>query len=297
MIDTRLITFLTIADTGSFTKAAELLNLTQPAVSQQVKYLEVYYDVKLIRKIGRNIKMTEEGILMCEYIRKMQAMERSMKNHIHNQSSVVKRYKIGATKTIGGYVAPDLLGGYKRLFPNTEVILEVANTKDTIRKLLNGESDLALVEGPFDKTKYEHVLLQEDELVAAFSSQHPFAQEEGVELKAVLQEHLIIREQGSGTREIMENHLLAKGYRVEDWHVFMEIGDITAIKSLIRWNLGYSFISKAAVQTEVAEGSIHIVPIKDFCIKRGFYFVWGKEGPPIFINSFIDFCQKHKNNL
>ncbi len=297
MIDTRLITFLTIADTGSFTKAAELLNLTQPAVSQQVKYLEVYYDVKLIRKIGRNIKMTEEGILLCEYIRKMQAMERSMKNHIHNQSSLVKRYKLGATKTIGSYVAPDLLGGYKKLFSSTEVIMEVANTKDTFRKLLNREIDLALVEGPFDKTKYEHVLLQEDELVAAFSCHHPLCVKEEVSLQDVLKEHLIFREQGSGTREIMENYLLSKGYGAEDWHVFMEIGDITAIKSLIRWNLGYSFISKAAVQTEVAEGSIHIVPIKDFYIKRGFYFVWGKEGPDIFIKSFTDFCRMHKKNL
>jgi DNA-binding transcriptional LysR family regulator len=174
-------------------------------------------------------------------------------------------------------------------FPNQEVILEVGNTENILNKLKDGELDLALVEGLFNKEKYDYTLLKKDELVPVFSSFHPFAKREKIKLGEVFNENLILREVGSGTRTITENHLKSKGYSKDIYKIFMEIGDITAIKSLVKWNLGYSIISREAIQKEVEEKSLFIVNVEELMIEREFNFVWRKGEKCTFIEEFIKF--------
>ncbi|QZY55382.1 LysR family transcriptional regulator [Crassaminicella profunda] len=289
MFSSRKNTFYTLAQVKSFTKTAEKLNITQPAVSQHIKYLEEMYGVSLIKKEGRKTSLTEEGKILYEHIQKMLAMERQVTNILKNQSNIIKRYKLGATKTIGAYLIPDILGKYKMDFPNQEVILEVGNTENILNKLKDGELDLALVEGLFNKEKYDYTLLKKDELVPVFSSFHPFAKREEIKLGEVFNENLILREVGSGTRTITENYLKSKGYSKDIYKIFMEIGDITAIKSLVKWNLGYSIISREAIQKEVEEKSLFIVNIEELMIEREFNFVWRKGEKCTFIEEFIKF--------
>ena len=115
MIDSRLITFITLAKIKSFTKASEILNLTQPAVSQQIKYLEEYYGVNLISKKGRQIKLTEEGEILYRYSKQIELLLRSLEGELKNKSQIIKRYYMGATLTIGEFVIPFHLGKYKLL--------------------------------------------------------------------------------------------------------------------------------------------------------------------------------------
>lgn len=290
MIDPRLITFLTVSKLQSYTKAGDILGLTQPAVSQHIKHLEEHYKVKLINKSGRTISLTEEGKLLKEYALKMQILQRTIENKLYNKSSIVKRYKIGATKSIGGYVLPDLLGSHKMKYPNIDIILEVGNTEEIINKLIKKHINLALVEGPFDKNKFNHCILKEDELVLAVSPEHPFASKDSVCLDDVLSGNLILREEGSGTRKVFENRLVELGYNLNKLNIYMEVGDITAIKSLVSWNLGYTIISKEVIQQELNEGSLKAIPICSLKIIRGFYFVWNKTDQDEFIRKFIDFC-------
>ncbi|WP_165916233.1 LysR family transcriptional regulator [Marinisporobacter balticus] len=289
MLFIRQITFYTLAQVKSFTQTAQKLNITQPAVSQHVKYLEEMYGVDLIKKEGRKLCLTEEGKILYEHIGKIFAMERQVSHMLKNQNSIIKRYKLGATKTIGAYLIPEILGKYKKQFPNHEVILEVANTENILSKLDDGKLDLALVEGLFNKEKYDYTLLKRDELVATFSSFHPFTKRKAVKLGEVLKENLIIREEGSGTRTITEKYLKEKGYKKEAYNIFMEIGDITAIKSLIKWDLGYSFISREAIKRELEEQSLKIVKVVDLGIERNFNFVWRKEERSTFMEAFIRF--------
>ncbi|MCY6356561.1 LysR family transcriptional regulator [Clostridium sp. ZS2-4] len=295
MLETRLLTFLTVAKLKNYTKSAGILNLTQPAVSQHIKFLEEYYGVKFIKKNGRNIELTKEGEEFLKYVKELEIKEREIYKRLKNKASIQKTYNIGATLTIGGYVLPGILGKYKEAYPNIEIILTVNNTKEVLRKLLREEIDLGLVEGPFDKNRFMYKKLKEDELILAFSPKHAFSQKDYIELDEVLSGKLILREEGSGTRKYFENTLLDEGYSIKDFNIYMEIGSIDAIKALVEANLGYTIISKAAVEREISLGLIKTLPIKNkdlnvvkFC--REFNFVYLSRGISEYLNDFIEFC-------
>ncbi|SHK23601.1 LysR substrate-binding domain-containing protein [Tepidibacter formicigenes] len=196
--------------------------------------------------------------------------------------------------TVGEHVLPYVLGEYKNTYRNIDIRLSVNNTKVITEKLLNREIDLALIEGCFDKSKFNYKKLKDDELVLAVSSKNRFSKNKEVSLDEILNGNLILREKGSGTREIFENKLVELGYSLEKINVYMEIGSINAIKSLVESNLGYTVISKEAIKREVNLGVINIVPIKDVRIIREFNFVYLNDGFIDFIDDFINFCYTHK---
>lgn len=294
MIDQRLITFLTICRTNNFTKAAELLNLTQPAVSKHISSLEQYYGTVLFKRKGRSVVLTEEGKILRDYANAMEAQTSLMEREIRNSSEAVKHYNIGATLTIGEYVLPHILGKYKETYPNIDIAMYVNNTEVIGKKLLEGEIDLGLVEGPFDMGKFRHTVLKNDELVFTVSPLSNFAGRAEVELDEILSSRLILREEGSGTRRVLEDKLAALGYSLKQIKPYMEIGSLGAIKSLVELNLGCTIISRAAIQKEAASGSLVSIPIKGVRILRDFCFIYLQESPKEFVDSFIGFSVKNE---
>ncbi len=292
MIDSRLITFITVAKTNNFTRAAEILNLTQPAVYQQVQYLESHYGVKFIKKEGRHLKLTEEGKILLEYAKEMYAISQRMEEKLKDSSSIIRRHRIGATMTIGGYVLPSILGKYKNVNNNINITLHVDNTNIILKKLIDREIELAIVEGPFDKKKFKFKKFKDDELILAASSNHDFASRKSVELEEVLEGNLLLREQGSGTREIFESELIRRGYSPDTINAHMEVGSITSLVSLVEYNAGYTIISREAIQRELEQGTIVVVPINNFSMLREFNFIYIDEKEMEFINGFINFCHE-----
>jgi DNA-binding transcriptional LysR family regulator len=282
---------MTVAKTKSYTKAAEILNITQPAVSQHVKFLEDEYGVHLVKKYGRGFDLTEEGLILFEYAEEIEVLYRALETKLKNKSSIVKKYNLGASMTIGGYILPPVIARHKKIYENTNVLLQVNNTEEILEKLVNGKLDFALIEGPFDKNRFMYKKLKDDELVLAVSSRNTFAKKTEVSMEDILSGNLILREEGSGTRKIFENKIIDLGYNLDDLNGYMEIGSISAIKSLIELNLGYSIISKETIKKELIQGSIKAVPIKDVHIFREFNFVYLHEDE--FINSFIKFCSEN----
>jgi len=290
MMDSRLTTFINVVKLKSFTRAAELLNLTQPAVTQHIKQLEEYYKVKLIMKKGRQISLTEEGELLFRYAREFESNSHLLERKLKNKSAVIKRYNIGATLTIGEFVLPRLLGEYKRLHNNIDVIMHVYNSEEILKKLGNGEFDLGIVEGPFDKDKFNYKKLKDDELVLVTAPLNSFVKRAKVEMSEIINNgKLILREKGSGTRMIFEKKLLELGYSLSDLKIYMEVGSIGAIKSLVEANLGYTVVSKEAVKREVSIGSLVIIPIEDVRITREFNFIYLDHSPKDFTEDFMRF--------
>lgn len=290
MMDSKLTTFINVVKLKSFTRAAELLNLTQPAVSQHIKQLEEYYEVKLIKKKGRQISLTEEGELLFRYAKEFEANSLLLERKLKNKSAVIKRYNIGATLTIGEFVLPSLLGEYKRLHNNIDVIMHVYNLEEILKKLGNGEFDLGIVEGPFDKGKFNYKKLKDDELVLVASPLNSFVKRARVELSDIINSgKLILREKGSGTRMIFENKLLELGVGLSNLKIYMEVGSIGAIKSLVEANLGYTVISREAVKREVEAGTLAIIPIQGIRIMREFNFVFLDQSPEDFTEEFMSF--------
>lgn len=293
MIDIRLLTFITVAKTKSYTKSAEILNITQPAVSQHIKFLEDEYGVNLIKKYGRGFDLTEEGLILFQYAEKIEVLYRALEMKLKNKSGIIKTYNVGASMTIGGYVLPHILAKYKKIYPNISILLQVNNTKEILEKLINGKLDFALIEGPFDRTKFMFKKFKDDELILAVSNEHSFAKETEVSVEKILKGNLILREKGSGTRRIFEDKIIELGYNPNDLNGYMEIGSISAIKSLIESNLGYSVISKETIKKELILGDIKAVDIKDVHIFREFNFVYINKEDEKFIEEFLRFCKQN----
>lgn len=290
MIDSKIITFLNVAKLKSYTRAAEMLNLTQPAVSQHIKQLEEYYKVKLIMKKGRQLLLTEEGELLLRYAKEFEANSITVERELKNKSAIIKRYNIGATLTIGEFVLPHLLGEYKRLHNNIDIIMQVHNLEDICKQLSDGSIDLGIVEGPFDKSKFNYKKLKDDELVLAAAPMSNIAKKELVTLGDIINgEKLIMREKGSGTRMVFENKLIELGINISEIKIYMEVGSIGAIKSLVQADLGYTVISIEAIKKEVEAGTLAVIPIEDIKIMREFNFIYTDYGQQDFIKEFIDF--------
>lgn len=290
LLDIRLNTFITVAKIKSFTKAAEILNLTQPAVSQHIKHLEEYYNVSLVKKQGKDIMLTEEGLILYKYSKKLELLYRNLEDELKNKSGIRRTYNVGASMTIGGYVLPYVLAEHKKVYPNIDILLHVGNTKDIIDRLLNRKLDLALIEGNFDRDKFNYRKFKDDELVLAVSSKHHFCSVDEISVDEVLHGNLILREKGSGTREMLDQKLQHSGYDIKSYNPYMELGSISAIKSLVEKNLGYTIISREAIKRELELGLIKIIPIKELEIYREFNFIYLKDSNIDFIGDFIKFC-------
>lgn len=292
MMDSKLMTFITVANLKSYTRAAEALNLTQPAVTQHIKQLETYYEATLIKKKGRQISLTEEGKLLLKSAQEFRAQSVLLEKLLKNKSSVIKRYNIGATLTIGEFVLPGLLGDYKSTHHHSDIIMHVHNLQEVLERTRLGEYDLGIVEGPFDKSKFIHKKLKDDELVFVTSPKSDFANKGEIDIDSIINSgRLILREKGSGTRVIFENKLQELSYNPAEIKLYMELGSLGAIKSLVAANLGYSIISIEAVKSEVADGSLVIVPIKGVRILREFNLVFLSKGQIDFIDDFYKFIK------
>jgi len=295
MIDPRILTFITVAKTRNFTRASEILNITQPGVYQQIQFLENYYGVKFIKKDGRTLKLTEEGMFFLQYAHEVVNISAEMERNLRGGAPRIKRHNIAATMTIGAYVIPPILGAYKSNNPNVNITLAVNNTNIILKNIIDRQVELALIEGPFDKVKFKYTKFKEDQLVLAVSSKHDFANKKSIPLDQVLKGNLLLREPGSGTREIFEGELMSRGYSIDTISGCMEVGSISAIVSLVESNVGYTIISREAIRKEVQCGSIVVVPIDNFVIDREFNFVYLHDKEMIFINDFIDFCCKYNS--
>ncbi len=290
MIDPKITTFIWAAKLNSFTKAAEMLNLTQPAVTQHIKQLEGYYKVKLFKKVGRQIYLTEEGELLLKYAKEIEANSLFIERTLNNKSALNKRYNVGTTLTIGEFVLPDMLGQYKRQHENIDVIVHVHNTDENLKRLTSGELDLSIVEGLFDKNRFKYKKMRDDELVLVASPVSDFARKEEVSLEDVAYSgKLILREKGSGTRMVFENKMSDMGLSLTDLKVYMEVGSIGAIKSLVQANLGYTVVSMEAVRKEVMDGTLVIVPIQGLKIMREFNFIYMNMSQNSFIQEFMEY--------
>lgn len=293
MIDNRLNTFLVTAEVKNLTRASEILNITQPAVSQHIKYLEEFYKVKLLCKNGKSMALTPEGEYLYSKAKELNKISKLITNHLSNKNSFIKKYNLGASLTIGGYTLPTILGDHRKLNNNVDVILTVDNTHNILKKLNSGDIELAIIEGFFNKKEYLYRKFKDDELILVFSPEHNFAQKEYVSIEDLLNGNLILREIGSGTRDLISYEINKIGCSFDKNNIYMEIGDIHAIISLVLSNVGYTIISKEVAKDYLSNGLLLTREIIGLNLKREFNFVYTNNSDLNFINNFYGFCMKH----
>ncbi|WP_143315155.1 LysR family transcriptional regulator [Clostridium sp. HBUAS56017] len=276
MLDFRINTFLTVCNYMNFTKAAEALCITQPAVSQHIKYLEKSYDTKFFEYEGRKITLTKQGKIFYDAVATMKHDEQYLKEKIIQEKSGVKNLKFGATLTIGEFILPPKLCDYLNRNNNMNITIIVENTKELLYKLEHGEIDFALVEGYFAKNEYDFAVYSSEKYICVSGKGYQFKKQPRV-LEDLLQETLIIREKGSGTRDIFEKNLEKQNLTLKDFTKVIELGNINAIKYLVKNNNGITSLYEAAVKDELENGSLKKIEIKDLQKNHDFYFIWRKN--------------------
>lgn len=289
MIDYRILTFLAICETGNYTRAAEKINITQPAVTQHIHYLEKYYDAALFRMNGKKVELTPAGEILRTAARTFISDEKKIMTEMHRREDRPVPVRIGATITIGEFIIAGLLANYQQKHPDCIVTVTIANTADLLKKLKEGEIEIALVEGNFDKQAYGNRLYRSEHFVPVASADYRF-QKKPKELKDLMQERLLVREKGSGTREILERSLAAENYSLADFAKYTEINSIHTIIQLLLENAGITFLYEAAIQKEEEEDRIVKIPLRDYSIFHDFAFIWDKAS--IFADRYEEICEE-----
>lgn len=276
MLDFRIYTFLELCKTLSYTKTAEKLHMTQPAVTQHIKFLEEFYKNKLFLYSGRTLSLTEYGKLLHRYLVAMNSDSEKVREKILNLSSNNHTLNFGATLTIGEYVIPKVLRKLSSDYPEINVSISVKDTKLLLEKLENGDIEFLLVEGFFEKTKYDSFLFSKEEFVAVCSNKNRFSQGEFT-FEELLGERIIVREKGSGSRDIFEKILYDNNLSINDFNKKYEIENIKVIKEMVKEERGITFIYKTAVEKEVENKELSIINLKNFHAEREFNFVFLKD--------------------
>lgn len=276
MLDNKITTFLEVCKYKNLTKAAESLFITQPAVTQQMKALEEYYECKLFSYSGKKLLLTKQGEELYHYALAMTVNQKRIKEIVQLGGSRKKQLNFGATLTLGEYVMPPLLTKYLKMYPDTDLLMKVDNTVNLLEQLKSGSIDFALIEGYYEKDEYDVTSLFEDTFIGVCSPNHKFANKT-VALADLFGERLIIREIGSGTREVLERALSLYNCSIQDWCHIAQIGNMSAIKEMVENDMGITFMHEAAVSKERKNGSLVKIHIKDFDVKKDYTAVSLKE--------------------
>lgn len=289
-----------VAEHRSFTRAAESLHLTQPAVTLQIKALEDDLTVRLFDRSGSRIALTEAGELLLGYARQAEDLLEEAEREIGRFRGEIRgRLSLGASTTIAQYLLPPILGRFLTAHPQVQPFLLGANTEHIVAALAEGSIQLGLIEGPAHRGDVKTERFLADEIVALVSQHHPWAQSGFVpHIHLLAEQPLIFRERGSGTRNVVERFLRRAGLNMRKLHVMMELDSTEAVKSAVAANLGIGFVSHWALRCGGA--AFGIVPLRftDQRITRNFQFISPKgpdpEGPA---GAFLRFCREHREQF
>ena len=288
MHDHKLKVFCAVADTGSFSKASKMVNLTQPAVSLQIQALEESYETALFERSGKNITLTPAGKLLYQYAKDILNLYSSVEKEINNLTGLSKgSLQIGASSTIGNYLLPTVIIAFKKKYPKIDVNLFVSNTKGIIELLNAGRIDIGLVEGDVPKQSLDVEKLLEDELVLIMPPDHLWVKRKNISVSELLTQPVILREDGSGTRQMIEKHLMANKISPNNLRMSLVLGSTEAIKSAVEHGMGVSILSNWTVKKEVQFGTIKTNTFRDIRFIRNFNIVFHKRGA--LINTAKDF--------
>jgi DNA-binding transcriptional LysR family regulator len=276
MADRRLQVFHAVAKHLSFTKAAETLFMTQPAVTFQIKQLEEHLNTRLFDRAQGRIALTPAGQVALEYAERILQLSAELDTRLKEMSGhAAGPLVIGASMTIGEYVLPRLIGEFKARFPAVVPALFVGNSEAVQERVAERSLDLGFIESGSPLSSLQSEVCCEDELQVVCAPSHPLAREAFAPAASLTQHPYIRREPGSGTRAVIDRYLQQAGIAAE-MNVVVELGSPEAIKGLVATGLGFAIMSRVIAAKELQLGQLVQVPLKPALI-RNFSVVYPKE--------------------
>ena len=269
MVDPKLETLLTVYEKGSFTRAAEALSLTQPAVSHHINLLEKELGIKIFYRRSKGaLQLTPDGEIVVRYATRIQALYQRMQQKIDDRSRQMTTLRVGITHTAESNLIAEVLAKYG----NSNSGVSISIITDTINNLYdmlsNFQLDLAIVEGRLQEPGINALLLDTDYLVCAISNNNPLSRKGMVTLDDLRREKMILRPATSATRTLFESHLMGLNLSISDFNVVLEVDNIATIKDLIRKDLGVSILARSACMDEWRKGKLTVLPIENLSMIR-----------------------------
>jgi DNA-binding transcriptional LysR family regulator len=298
MADRRLQVFHTVARLLSFTKAAEELHMTQPAVTFQIRQLEEHFNTRLFDRTHNRISLTEAGIKVYDYSDRIFALNAEMENAVREITGEISGVLIlGASTTIAEYMLPSLLGDFKKKYPEVGIRLKVSNTDGIVSMVENNTIDLGVVEAPVSNKNLVVENCRMDQLVLVVPPEHELSRQKVFNVQQLHNYPYICREEGSGTREVLRDVLHQHGLEQNELNVVMELGSPEAIKGAVEAGMGVSILSRSTVGKELRLGTLVAVKL-DPAIERPFSFVHQKQKFRLrameeLLQFAREYCQEH----
>ncbi|HIS98890.1 MAG TPA: LysR family transcriptional regulator [Candidatus Faecaligallichristensenella faecipullorum] len=277
MVDPKIKTLLKLNELGSYTKAAQALSLSQPAVSNHIRILEQEFGIKIFIKGQKKLKPTPAGEVLIRYAHRAVALSAKVRQAIEDQQREVRSLTVGLTPTASDILVPQILATFCNNHPGVHITIVTDTIKNIDKMLQFYELDFAIVDGILNNPNYVSILMDTDYLCLVVSPQHPFAQRQSVNLKELQRENLVLRPKKAGTRKLFEGYLISHGYSIRDFNVMMEVDSVATIKELVALNLGITVISHSACREEELSGRLVVVPIENCRMVREINMIYPRN--------------------
>ena len=298
MADRRLQVFHAVAKHLSFTRAADALFMTQPAVTFQIKQLEEQYSTRLFERRHGSISLTPAGELVLSYAERILALSDEMEIRLGEMTGEMRGpLLVGASTTIAEFMLPRVLGEFNALYPQVRARLIVANSESIESRVAEHTLDIGLIEVPAKLSGLTSQICCEDELRVICAPDYPLAGMKSVSPKVLSEYEFISREPGSGTREITDAYFRSHKIQPEDLKMQMELGSPEALKGVVSTGLGFAIVSRAVVEKETQLGELVAIPLNPV-LKRSLYLVFPQDRFQSRLSAtFIDFAKRKLKEL
>ena len=297
MLSTRHEIFMEVAANLSFSKASEVLFISQPAISKHMKALEAFYKTTLFERSGNSIQLTKGGHLLLTRLKEAKKIQ----NQLEFELSVLKDHlkakgqlKLGASTTVALYIIPKILSAFHQKYPEVKISLLNRNTDTIVKALLDEEIDIGIVEG---KKKMSTIIYQpfiKDEVVAVCSAKSETAKKRSLNIKEFMQKQIALREQGSGTLEAVKDAFEKNGIKLSELKVGIRLAGTEALKNFLKEDNCIGFLPRGSIKRELKDGELVPVRIENIKIERNFFFIQRQGTNNNELNkAFVKFCKQH----
>lgn len=277
MLNSKLETLLKVYELKSFTRAAEQLSMTQPAVSLQVKQLEQELNVRIFNRSRGELSLTGEGEIVLKYAKRIKMLYKNMEQRIEDERRRVTRLTVGITHTAESNLVAEVLAKYCSGNEGASIKIISGTIKNLYEKLKTYEIDLAIVEGKLMDPDFNSLLLDTDCLVLVVSNNNSLAAKNMVTINELKREKMILRLPNSGTRNLFISHLESQNMSIDEFNVILEVDNIATIKDLIRRDFGVSILAKSACLDELRKGKITVLPVENLSMVREINIVYHRD--------------------
>ncbi len=277
MLDTKLETLLAVAEYKNFTKAAEVLSLTQPAVSNHINTLEKECNAKLFLRGKGDVILTQEGKIAVTYARRLKALHEKMLLKISDEQKHISRLRVGVTHTSENNKITEVFAKYANEYSKTTITIITDTINNLYEMLENYELDIAIVDGKRNSNKLNYLMLDTDYLVCVLSNDNPLSKKSMITVGELKKQNLILRLQSSATRHLFEATLTSINENIADFNVSLEVDNVAAIKDLVRKDLGVSILPQSACISDARKGKLSIIPVENLSMMREMNIAYGKD--------------------